>query len=396
MGDNPFARKGGNAGASLYDEDDAEPSGGGYQLPQAGAWGAPGAPGPAAAAPPPGLGTASADVTREKKGLFGLGRKDKGGGGNPSPQETYAYHGGDAAGPAAGAFGAGSFGAAANAGPGPGPGPGGDAELGEREKRLNERERALAEREQRVAHLESRVRDLERMEKNWPVCCKVVHHDIPQDIPAEARGMVRLVYASFLGFVGVMSYNVVAVTVATVVTQGTLLEDWLVACLLFLGGLPGAALLWYLRLYNAAMRDRNVSFIWFFAMYVVHIGFCVLAAIAPPLDGPAFYFAGFLSGNRIFQSGYEDWLGIMYMIGGCLWILESAACVYGLGVALRFWRGSGQLAAQRSQQQVQLQTMTALATMNQGGRGGGFGPGGFGGGGGPPQQGGYGFGGGQR
>ena len=131
-----------------------------------------------------------------------------------------------------------------------------------------QRERRLAERE---AALSSGAFAGGRREKNWPVCCKVVHHDIKGDVPARAQRAVTLVYWSFLLFAVCMAYNTLAATCALFTVGVGVLWQWMLSWIFIIGGVPGAAILWYLRLYNAATNDRFTTFIWFFLMYFIHL-----------------------------------------------------------------------------------------------------------------------------
>ncbi|KAL2459042.1 Secretory carrier-associated membrane protein [Forsythia ovata] len=72
---------------------------------------------------------------------------------------------------------------------------------------------------------------------------------------------------------------------------------WFLAIIYFISGVPGAYVLWYRPLYRAMRTDSALKFTWFFLSYVVldnlalvpllymrfHIGFCIIAAVAPPI-----------------------------------------------------------------------------------------------------------------
>lgn len=78
----------------------------------------------------------------------------------------------------------------------------------------------------------------------------------------------------------------------------------------------------YRRLYNAAIKDRAVTYAWFFIAYLIHIAFCVWSAIAPPLPGAnAWSHTGFIACVRAFNA--SKFVGVLYTIGGVLWALES-------------------------------------------------------------------------
>lgn len=78
----------------------------------------------------------------------------------------------------------------------------------------------------------------------------------------------------------------------------------------------------YRRLYNAAIKDRALTYALFFLAYLVHIAFCVWSAIAPPLPGAnAWSHTGYIACLRAFKA--NKFVGVLYAIGGVLWTLES-------------------------------------------------------------------------
>ena len=46
-------------------------------------------------------------------------------------------------------------------------------------------------------------------------------------------------------------------------------------------GCPLSYVLWYRPLYRAMRTDSALNFSWFFMFYLLHLGFCIFAAIAP-------------------------------------------------------------------------------------------------------------------
>jgi secretory carrier-associated membrane protein len=77
-----------------------------------------------------------------------------------------------------------------------------------------------------------------------------------------------------------------------------------------------------MRLYNAAIKDRAFTYAWFFLMYAAHLIFCVWSAVSPPLPMTNDWsHTGFLTGIKAF--GENTFVAIVYIIGGCLWTLES-------------------------------------------------------------------------
>ncbi|CAG9467124.1 unnamed protein product [Pedinophyceae sp. YPF-701] len=292
---NPF--KPGTGG--LYDEDP------GQGAPPSGAWGgAPSVP-PAAlegqiARPPP--------PPPKKKGLFSRGAQD------PPPQPPVASA----------------------------PPPGMDREqyLAQREQQLNQREAELARREQEM-------RSSGFKKNNWPLFCPIIRHNIKEDIPEDCRRVVRLGYLTYLATVVMCVYQFVAVSCAFATEGGDVIDDWFLS--LIVGGftIPLSLLLWYIRLYNACLKGSSLTFIVFFVFYFVHIVFCVVMAIAPPIRGDGFFMTGFLSAIKLLDRDDDKWVGAIYIIGAALWSGLTAGCVLVMGMANSTFRGAGGTAAAR-------------------------------------------------
>ncbi len=78
----------------------------------------------------------------------------------------------------------------------------------------------------------------------------------------------------------------------------------------------------YRRLYNAAIKDRAVTYAWFFLMYLIHIAFCIWSAVSPPLPGANDWsHTGFIACIKAFHA--SKFVGVVYTIGGVFWALES-------------------------------------------------------------------------
>ena len=57
---------------------------------------------------------------------------------------------------------------------------------------------------------------------------------------------------------------------------------WLMAAIYLGAGVPLAWILWYRRIYSACKHDSALGFLWFFIVFLVHIGFCICACCAFP------------------------------------------------------------------------------------------------------------------
>ena len=78
----------------------------------------------------------------------------------------------------------------------------------------------------------------------------------------------------------------------------------------------------YMRVYNATIKDRAFTYAIFFLFFSVHIIFCVWSAISPPLPfSNDWSHTGFICGIKAF--GSNTFTGIVYVVGGSLWTLES-------------------------------------------------------------------------
>ncbi|KAJ8490243.1 hypothetical protein OPV22_011964 [Ensete ventricosum] len=97
-------------------------------------------------------------------------------------------------------------------------------------------------------------------EKNWPPFFPIIHHDIAKEIPVHAQ---RLQYLPFASWIGV--------------------KIFFLAIIYALLGCSLSYVLWYRPLYRAMRTDSALKFGWFFLFYLIHVGFCILAAIAPPI-----------------------------------------------------------------------------------------------------------------
>ncbi|XWS18323.1 hypothetical protein CRYUN_Cryun32bG0034300 [Craigia yunnanensis] len=88
--------------------------------------------------------------------------------------------------------------------------------------------------------------------------------------------------AAARGLVLCRLWNIIAVTTAWIKGEGV--RIWFLAIIYFIAGAPGAYVLWYRPLYRAFRNESALTFGWFFLFYSLHIGFCIFAAVAPPID----------------------------------------------------------------------------------------------------------------
>ncbi|KAK4400985.1 Secretory carrier-associated membrane protein 4 [Sesamum angolense] len=176
-----------------------------------------------------------------------------------------------------------------------------EKELATWEADLSRREREIKRREDAVAGAGVPVDD-----KNWPPCFPIIHHDIANEIPVPAQRLQYLAFASWLGIVLCLVFNVIAITVC-----------WI------RGGENSSVTLIF-------RTDSALKFSWFFMFYLLHIAFCIFAAIAPPIIFHGKSLTGILAAIDVFSD--HVLVGIFYLIGFALFCLESLLSLWVLQV----------------------------------------------------------------
>lgn len=209
---------------------------------------------------------------------------------------------------------------------------------------LDIKEKELAAREAELNRREEELRKAGALvpKKNWPICYPILHHDIAGDVPAEKQRMVRQAYFSWLGFLIAVTFNWFGALMALCIIDPNngRLPGFLLANIYWFAGLPGAWILWYIRVYNASRNDRAFTYAWFFLTFLVHIAFCVWASVSPPLIYKNDWgHAGFITGIGAFDS--SNFVGVVYMIGGSLWALEAVWSIWVIKTVYSSFRGSG-------------------------------------------------------
>ena len=188
--------------------------------------------------------------------------------------------------------------------------------------------------------------------KNWPPCCPILRHDIATDIPGPLQNSVKLVYVSYVGEAFCFAWTVLSTTAALFGAgqdahdDHKILQAWLLSIIYMVTGVPMGFILWYMRLYNAAQKDRALTYFMFFVFYTVHIMWCVWAFLSPPV-GVQWSLTGLMSMAEAFNE--NSVLGIFYLIGVILWALEGLLTLYCMQVAYRTFRGRADMADVKSQ-----------------------------------------------
>ncbi|XP_020970747.1 secretory carrier-associated membrane protein 1 isoform X2 [Arachis ipaensis] len=211
-----------------------------------------------------------------------------------------------------------------------------------KEKELKAREADLKRREQEIKRREDAISraGIVIEEKNWPPFFPIIHHDIANEIPIHLQRTQYLAFSTWLGLVLCLTWNIVAVTTAWIKGEGPTI--WFLAIIYFISGVPGSYVLWYRPLYRAMRTDSALKFGWFFLCYLIHIGFCIFAAVAPPIIFKGKSLTGILPAIDVL--GDNALVGIFYFIGFGFFCLESLLSVWVIQQVYMYFRGSGKAA----------------------------------------------------
>ncbi|KAL7150513.1 hypothetical protein ABFS83_05G117500 [Erythranthe nasuta] len=204
-------------------------------------------------------------------------------------------------------------------------------ELAALEADLNRRETDIRRREEAVSGAVVRTD-----KRNWPPCFPIIHHDIAKEIPIHAQKLQYLAFLTWLGIVLCLVFNVVAITVCWI--KGGGVKIFFLAIIYAFIGCPLSYVLWYKPLYNAMRTDSALRFGWFFMFYLLHIAFCIFAAIAPPVIFRGKSLTGILAAIDIFSD--SAFVGIFYLVGFGLFCLESLLSFWVLQKIYSFIRGN--------------------------------------------------------
>lgn len=215
-----------------------------------------------------------------------------------------------------------------------------EKELQAKEAELKKREEAIKRKEEAAARAGIVIE-----EKNWPPFFPIIHHDIANEIPIHLQRLQYTAFATLLGLALCLTWNIVAVTTAWIKTGDATI--WFLAIIYFISGVPGAYVLWYRPLYRAFRTDSALNFGWFFLFYLLHIGFCILAAVAPPIVFKGKSLAGILPAIDLI--GGKPLVGIFYFIGFGLFCLESLLSVWVIQQVYMYFRGSGKAAEMKKE-----------------------------------------------
>ncbi|XP_044954163.1 secretory carrier-associated membrane protein 5-like [Hordeum vulgare subsp. vulgare] len=204
------------------------------------------------------------------------------------------------------------------------------SELSQWQADLKRREADIKRREEALKSAGVPMED-----KNWPPFFPIIHHDIANEIPANAQRLQYLAFASWLGIVLCLVWNFIAVTVCWI--RGGDSKLFFLATIYGMLGVPLSYLMWYRPLYRAMRTDSAFSFGWFFLCYMLHIGFCIIAAIAPPIVFRGESLTGILAAIDTFSD--HALVGIFYFVGFALFSLETVVSIWVLQRVYMYFRG---------------------------------------------------------
>lgn len=215
-------------------------------------------------------------------------------------------------------------------------------DIKKKEKELQAKEAELLKREKDVKRREEAANraGIVLEEKNWPPFFPIIHHDIANEIPIHLQRVQYVAFTTFLGLVLSLTWNIVAVTAAWIKGEGV--KIWFLAVIYFISGVPGAYVLWYRPLYRAFRTESAFKYTRFFLFYLLHIGFCIYAAVAPPLIFKGKSLTGILPAIDVLDK--HALVGIFYFIGFGLFTLESVLSIWVIQQVYMYFRGSGKAA----------------------------------------------------
>ncbi|KAF8411208.1 hypothetical protein HHK36_003752 [Tetracentron sinense] len=219
-------------------------------------------------------------------------------------------------------------------------------DLKKKEKELQAKEAELRKREQELKRKEDAAAraGIVIEEKNWPPFFPLIHQDIANEIPIHLQKLQYVAFTTFLGLALCLLWNIIAVTTAWIKGEGV--KIWFLAIIYFISGVPGGYVLWYRPLYRAMRTDSALKFGWFFLFYLLHIGFCIFAAVAPPIIFKGKSLTGILPAVDVL--GDNALAGIFYFIGFGLFCVESLLSVWVIQQVYMYFRGSGKAAEMKS------------------------------------------------
>ncbi|CAN1284249.1 Secretory carrier-associated membrane protein 3 [Linum perenne] len=215
-------------------------------------------------------------------------------------------------------------------------------DLRKKEIELQNKEAELRRREQDVKRREEAASNagIQLEQKNWPPFFPIIHHDIANEIPIHLQRIQYVAFSTFLGLTLCLLWNIIAVTTAWIKHEGV--KIWFLAIIYFISGVPGGYFLWYRPLYRAFRRLTLSRLIIPPSSSQIHIGFCIVAAVAPPIFFKGKSLTGVLAAIDVI--GDSLLVGIFYFVGFGLFCVEIILSIWVLQQVYMYFRGSGKAA----------------------------------------------------
>jgi len=179
---------------------------------------------------------------------------------------------------------------------------------------------------------------------------------------------VRAGYRAFLGLLVCLTYNLAGVAAMFFAHKMAVAKfpALLMAAIYFFAGIPGAWVLWYMRLYGAAIRDAALGYAAFFTFFLAHFVFCVWSCVGPPFAS-GWSHTGLIVGVSALSTNVFS--GVVYIIGGVLWGVESLWSLWAARAVYAAFRGQG--ADRRLKQELAAAGAAAGVRVAAAGAGGG-------------------------
>lgn len=211
-----------------------------------------------------------------------------------------------------------------------------------REIELEKKERELKRKEEEVRKKEAELVASGALapKRNWPgLCLRFLYHDIAAEVPAAQQRMVRFVYYSWFGLIAALGMNLLAGCFILGSDAKDKVGSWFLNLTYFVLGVPLSFWMWYWRLYNGVKSDRAFSYVGFFIGYLIHVAYCIWAAIAIPILAARWSFAGFVTMIKAFDVGQV--YGFVFLVGAIVWTLEALWSLWCLRSVYLSFRGRG-------------------------------------------------------
>jgi len=196
---------------------------------------------------------------------------------------------------------------------------------------LDERERDLARREAEL------LASGGTKKKNYPFPGFFVftYHSIDAEIPEEKRPAVRMAHYSFILTVVALFWNFISATAAAFAFGAV--SGWFMSVIYLGAGAPLAWYLWYRRVYSACKHDSALGFMWFFLVYLVHIGFCIYAFIG--MDATEYSLTGLGNWGKAAKESAP--IGFMYLAGMIVFGIDALVSINAIRMVYATFRGAG-------------------------------------------------------